>query len=70
MISDAIFVGNYINTSVLQLFEFSFLIGAMVSFQFSFGDEKIKIKLLVSSTIPSISYRIEVLVLFCSPYYF
>jgi hypothetical protein len=44
MILGAIFVGNYINTSVLQFFEFSFLIGAMVGFQFSFGDEKIKIK--------------------------
>jgi hypothetical protein len=40
MILDAIFVGNYISTSVLQLFEFSFLIDAMVGFQFSFGYEK------------------------------
>jgi hypothetical protein len=65
---DAIFVGNYINTSVLQFFEFSFLIGAMVGFQFSFGDEKIKMKSSVSSAIPSISYMVEVSVLFCSPY--
>jgi len=44
MILDASFVGNYINTSALQFFEFSFVIGAMVGFQFSFSDEKIKIK--------------------------
>jgi hypothetical protein len=42
MILDATFVRNYINTSVLQFFEFSFLIGAIVVFSLVLMMKKLK----------------------------